>query len=118
MCQTCPCLGTPADILRLINNGYIYQLSITGWATGLQFGVPLIPMIQPKQLANGHCAFLTADKLCSLHNANLKPTEGKLAKHYVPSYPIALKIAKMWQDPEQEHTMNLIVKALQKHNIS
>ena len=79
MCKT-PCLGTPDDILKLIEAGYADRLAPTEWAYGLLVGThtTTIMMMQPKLASNGYCTFYK-DGLCELHDLGLKPTEGRLA---------------------------------------
>ncbi len=82
-CRT-PCLGTPDDILRLIGEGYISQLSETLWCVGMLTGHLKEPvrMVQPTKMENG-CIFFK-DGLCELHDLGLKPTEGRFSNHAIP----------------------------------
>lgn len=75
-CRTCPCLGTPSDIERLIDAGYSEQLAEMDWCVGQLVGaIPYpIPMVQAIQTDTG-CIFFH-DGLCVLHDKGLKPTEG------------------------------------------
>ena len=75
MCHRNPCLGTPQDIERLMAAGQGHRLRPTLWLVGVAFGMPAVKMVQ---IASGPCAMLR-DGLCSLHDAGLKPTEGRLA---------------------------------------
>ncbi len=80
MCRRSPCLGTPQEILNLMNAGYMDNLIPTTWAAGLQWGLPLIDMVQIRMNEKtGHCSLLTADNKCMLHGTGLKPSEGVLA---------------------------------------
>ena len=81
-CRT-PCRGTPEDILRLLKAGYKERLAPTLWGVGLVLGrIPyVVPMIQARQ-ENGYCIFFH-DGLCELHDAGLKPTEGRLSHHII-----------------------------------
>lgn len=107
MCKT-PCLGTPADIEKLIEEGFADRLATTIWAVGILYGTHKEPvrMIQPIQEDNGYCTFYK-DGLCSLHDLGLKPTEGALAHcsqkgsitriedlHETPLY----KVVKEWEN--------------------
>ena len=122
MCKTCPCLGTPQDILNLINNGYTDKLAPTLWAAGLIQGVPPIPMVQLRQSDSGRCIMLGSDDLCKLHDLNLKPTEGTLASCGMQQAyklqiiekrpPLSLIIAKLWTSKDNMKTVGLIVDAL------
>ncbi len=110
-CQKCkdqcrtPCLGTPDDILRLIEKGYADRLSISYWAVGMVIGkLPApIPMVQAKQTENG-CAFFQ-NGLCELHELGLKPTEGKLSHHvlklenYIFEFSLVWNVAREWIRP-------------------
>lgn len=101
-CKT-PCLGTPEDIKKLIDAGYAESLMATQWAVGLVLGKLdyTIPMVQAIQKENGWCIFYD-NGLCTLHNLNLKPTEGRLSHHsikpenYVFSKGLAYNVAKEW----------------------
>lgn len=109
-CQECkkqcktPCLGTPEDILRLINAGYKDKLYPTEWCVGLVLGRInyAVPMVQPLQTPSG-CIFFK-DGLCELHESGLKPTEGKLSHHstkaesYKFSKSLSWNVAKEWLD--------------------
>jgi hypothetical protein len=81
MCRTECCIGTPEDIVKIAEAGYVDNLSISQYAVGVYYGeLPMIQMIQPKFLRDkGRCSFLNDDGLCMLHDIGLKPTEGKLA---------------------------------------
>lgn len=102
MCRSTPCIGTPEDILRIINAGHIHKLELTKWGAGtIICGMPIILMVTPRQLDNGQCSFFTPDGLCELHEAGLKPTEGKLAHHdgqvlIDPKTVIGVQVAQRW----------------------
>ena len=123
-CQECkkqcrtPCLGTPQDILKLVEAGYKDKLMPTHWAVGLVLGKLsyTIPMIQAIQTDEGWCIF-HKDGLCSLHELGLKPTEGRLSHHslktenYVFSKGLAYNVAKEWL----EQSNSSIVEKLLVH---
>lgn len=107
-CKRCPCLGTPQDILALINAGYKDKLALTIWEVGyvlgeLDYG---IPMVQIKQTPNG-CVFFD-NGLCQLHDKGLKPTEGRLSYHTITkentvfSKTLSYNVAKEWTNPEND----------------
>ncbi|MDR1718030.1 MAG: hypothetical protein LBS20_19510 [Prevotella sp.] len=104
-CRT-PCLGTPDDILRLIEAGYADKLAFTHWAVGMMLGkLPLpIPMVQILKTENG-CVFFK-NGLCELHNLGLKPTEGRLSHHeiklenYIFGLSLTWNVAKQWIEEE------------------
>src|SRR4051812_31306994 len=76
MCRTAPCIGTPEDILKIINAGYIHKLQVTLWGAGIPFGLAPLALVAPYMEEHG-CAFLSPEGLCELHDSGLKPTEGK-----------------------------------------
>jgi len=81
MCQT-PCLGTPEDMLKIVEAGYVDRIALSAWWVGALAGVYPggIDLFAPLQGENGWCTFYK-DGLCELHELGLKPTEGKLAHH-------------------------------------
>ena len=89
MCRN-PCLGTPEDIINLIEAGYNDKIAVTDWATGIIWGThkKIVQMIQPKLDTNtGFCAFFEKQTgHCQLHDIGLKPLEGKLAYHESRKY--------------------------------
>ncbi len=107
-CELCrkqckaPCLGTPDDILKLLEVGYRDRLSVTYWMVGLVLGKfpAAIPMVQAIRTDNG-CVFFK-DGLCELHEPGLKPTEGKLSHHeirldnFIFELSLSWNIAKEW----------------------
>lgn len=102
-CHT-PCLGTPDDIVRLIDAGYGDRVAITTWMAGMLIGVYPSPvlMIQPTLEDNGWCTFRRPDGLCELHDKGLKPTEGRLSHHSAgpdsmdPEKNLTWLVAKEW----------------------
>ncbi len=123
-CPTCrnqcrtPCLGTPDDILALIEAGYRDKLMPTQWCVGMvvgKLGYP-ITMLQAIQGADGWCVFRTADGLCGLHNAGLKPTEGKLSHHSITDENfdfykgLSYNVAKEWLMEENMPVIEKIVE--------
>lgn len=122
-CQKCkqqcktPCLGTPEDILRLINAGYKERLAITHWWVGIARGkldFPVI-MIQARQEENGYCTFYH-DGLCELHDLGLKPTEGRLSHHSITKEnfkfgkSLSWNVAKEWMDMRNGDTVQEIIR--------
>ncbi len=108
-CRT-PCLGTPEDILRLIDAGYKDRLKPTMWLTGMALGkLPYpIPMVQAEVMENGWCTFRRDDGLCELHDLGLKPTEGRLSHHsltkenYSFSKGLSYNVAKEWLEAKNQ----------------
>ena len=108
MCKT-PCLGTPEDIMKLMEAGFSDRLAPTLWAVGVLYGTHKEPvkMMQPiLDEETGYCTFFK-DGLCTLHDLGLKPTEGAMAHcsqkgsitrieylHETPLY----KVVKEWEN--------------------
>lgn len=113
-CKT-PCLGTPQDILKLIEAGYKEYLMPSEWAVGLILGKLdySISMVQAIQDDEGWCVFYE-NGLCKLHTLNLKPTEGKLSHHsvkpenYVFRKGISFNVAKEWLSEENRELVEEI----------
>lgn len=79
MCQRTPCLGTPQDILAIIEAGYVDKVCYTEWAAGMYLGhiTQPIEMVQIKSKGkgkDGECVFFHEGK-CDLHESGLKPAE-------------------------------------------
>ncbi|WP_289764480.1 hypothetical protein [uncultured Duncaniella sp.] len=116
-CRT-PCLGTPEDILRLLQAGYKKQFAPTLWGVGVMLGhIPyLIPMIQAKR-ENGYCIFYR-EGLCELHSLGLKPTEGKLSHHIIVKESmrfgtsLSWNVAKEWLDERNAKIVIEIIRIM------
>lgn len=104
MCRHTPCMGTPEDIVKLIEAGFESRLQKTIWVAGREYGIPPIEMLQPlHDEKRGCCSFLNEQGLCELHDKGLKPTEGRLATCnrravVTPETHPAFVIAEMWID--------------------
>lgn len=105
-CRT-PCLGTPDDILRLIEAGHQDKLAVTYWCVGMFLGrlnYPIV-MVQVVTTDKGWCVFYH-DGLCELHDKGLKPTEGRLSHHslshenYSFSKSLTYHVAKEWLEKD------------------
>jgi hypothetical protein len=123
MCRRSPCIGTPADMLALINAGFTDKLCLTEWLAGKAAGVlPELHMVTPLyDYDHGCCSFLTGEGLCQLHDLGLKPIEGKLAscknkgtaqvKHHV-----TFMVGRSWTNrgslPQQTQAFTYMVKYL------
>ena len=114
-----PCLGTPADIRRLIEAGYKDRLAPILWLAGMYAGqirFP-VPMVQPARGEDGWCAFFQ-NGLCELHERGLKPTEGKLSYHTIRadnfdfSCSLAWNVAKTWLDESYAGDLEEILRAM------
>lgn len=118
-CKT-PCLGTPDDIIKIIDAGYSDKLKLSLWSVGFLLGlVPFpIPMIQPAY-SNEGCAFFI-NGLCELHSKGLKPTEGKLTYHTLSMedtdfrLSISWNVAKEWLLEENVEKICYILSKLDK----
>lgn len=124
-CQICrmqcrvPCLGTPADIRRLIEAGYKDRLAPTLWCTGMYLGKMRfpIPMVQAVKSKEGWCAFFQ-NGLCELHDLGLKPTEGRLSHHIMTeenfdfSKSLSWNVAKTWLDSSFTEDLEKILNAM------
>lgn len=120
MCKTAPCLGTPSEILRLINAGHKANIVGTLFVAGLKYGIPPIDMIQLEYDEDKRqCVMLTDEGKCSLHDSGLKPLEGKLADCRITAmppgkFPPAWCVAFTWTFPANRNIIRLIRKALEK----
>lgn len=118
MCKTAPCIGTPQDILNIVNAGYRDRVAVTCWAAGEKYGVPRLYIMAPLyDNDRGCCSFLDKNGLCELHDQGLKPTEGKLASCTVDQvapgkHPPNWVVAATWVTESGIKTATLIVKAL------
>ena len=88
MCINSPCLGTPSDIRKIYEAGYVEELTQATMSAAHLYTGGQIPPVHGVQITNsiknggvnGSCPFLK-EGLCLLHDKGLKPTEGKLASH-------------------------------------
>lgn len=115
MCHRQVCTPTPKDVLALMEAGYGYNMHATvamcyptqlecitalGMYRAGKTDVNIVSFILPRKEEG--CIFLTPDNLCSLHDAGLKPTEGKLSLCSDNSDPSTMfyEILKTWATPE------------------
>lgn len=116
-CKT-PCLGTPADIEKLIDAGYGGKIKPTVWAAGILMGCTdqLVHMYQ-LEMTNAGC-ILFKDGLCSIHNTGLKPTEGRLSHHsqtpVLPNKNLTWLVAKEWLDDKNIPIIERIIEKMSK----
>lgn len=111
-CTQAPCLGTPADIEKIIDAGYASRIYSTSWAAGMLMGIcdQVIYMYQAEFVNNQACTFFK-NGLCELHDKGLKPTEGKLSHHTTKSdnfkrgKSVTWHVAKEWLDPANYETI-------------
>ena len=80
MCKRVPCIGTPRDIMNIIEKkgiGFVREnFSLTTYAPLkiLGFASDFTRMIAPNQRDDGSCVFFNENGLCDIHE--IKPTEG------------------------------------------
>lgn len=113
-----PCLPTPEDVEKLINNGFGDKLMLIDWTGALNAGWlnKSVLMITPKLKSDDSSCIFFENGLCQLHDLGLKPTEGKLSHHsttqlnFNPKKSIGLHVAKEWIDVENNYFSELIKK--------
>ena len=90
------------------------------WGVGLVTGhLPYaIRMVQARQV-NGYCTFFR-NGLCELHDAGLKPTEGKLSHHTITrenfkfGHSLSWNVAREWLDGRNEAFIDEIIRLMAK----
>lgn len=126
MCQRTPCLGTPQDILAIIEAGYVDKVCYTEWAAGMYLGhiARPIPMVQIKSISVGTkdgCCVFFHDGKCDLHESGLKPTEGRLSHHEVSvrelrkENNLTYQVAIEWCKEENLDIIREIVRKVMEH---
>ena len=115
MCRTAVCIGTPLDIAKIILAGHIDKLVMTLWGAGSKYGIhDKIDMIQLVfDSEKKQCCMLNENNLCNLHDAGIKPSEGKMAdcsRSVVTEneIPPALVVAWSWRVEENYPLIMLI----------
>lgn len=109
-CHT-PCLGTPNDILKLIESGYKDRLEPTIWDAGMVMGATDHPIWMVQARVEGDWCTFFHDGLCELHDKGLKPTEGKLSHHsmtlerWTKKRSLSWNVAKTWEDDDNLVTL-------------
>lgn len=117
MCVSTACLGTPQDILRLVEAGYTPRIKLTYWMVGMVYGKLEYPikMYQIEEIKDKGCSMLEKDR-CTLHDIGLKPTEGYLSSSHEPaiSFEKSLfwNVAKEWIEPKNKFIISQIKKAV------
>lgn len=122
-CRSTPCIGTPDDVIKLLEAGYGARLAPTLWLAGIVMGVintpvPLIASIYDND--KKACTFFK-DGLCELHDLGLKPTEGRLSNHEVratnlnPHQNIAWNVVQEWMKLEDPTKVNYLMELVDKH---
>ena len=106
MCRRVPCLPTPIDVLRLILAGKKTDLDPVLVYDPIR--QVLWPVVRPKYDPDkSACTFFNKEGLCDLHNAGLKPTEGKFAIHTNLDEGLAITVASKWASNIGIDTMRL-----------
>ncbi len=122
-CKTQVCLGTPSDILALVKAGFGDHIAVSKWAVGIHQGIPVIPMLASYyDIERECCTFLDeSQKNCTLHDLNLKPTEGRLSSHSIDAVkgkiggllPLSHAVALTWTDQNNVSVVQEILAELQ-----
>lgn len=112
MCKIQPCIGTPEDIAKLVLAGHGGKMAKTTWMVGMLTGTTSAPIDMYQIMANedNSCPFLDENNLCELHDAGLKPTEGRLSHHtdaetFTGDFmdTINYKVAVSWVDEDGDN---------------
>ena len=124
MCKIQPCIGTPEDIAKLVLAGHGSKMAKTTWMVGMLTGTTSAPIDMYQIMANedNSCPFLDENNLCELHDAGLKPTEGRLSHHTdVETFTgdfmdtVNYKVAVSWVDEDGDNrATNQLVRAMGK----
>lgn len=126
-CHT-PCLGTPQDILQIMDAGYTDRLKPMLWGAGMLLGVidQPVQMIQAEQTGvgdfdpNARCTFFK-DGLCEIHNLGLKPTEGRLSHHstridnFKRNKSIAWNVVQEWLNPDNADVVEEVERRYEQY---
>lgn len=119
-CMKTPCLGTPDDILKLIDAGYKDYLNFTLWAVGMLTGHINYPIPMVQAIYNDRGCVFFRNSLCVLHDLGLKPTEGRFSYHSIPKTKQSLNdtlswnIAMEWLDSKNILTILKIFKYMKE----
>ena len=98
MCERSCCLPTPDEARALIRAGHGARLSRYSFPAGRVIG-PSPAGMEGADLTDtnhGACTFYRGG-LCELHDAGLKPLEGRLAGHGKPWLPIRQHVVSHWR---------------------
>ena len=110
MCMNSPCIGTPADIAKIIDAGMediLAPTSVLNLKTGLFHNIVAIKGIEGPDYDKTHalrCTMLLDNGLCALHEKGLKPMEGKYMIHDIPhSISVELRdlVLQTWRGIDQ-----------------
>lgn len=118
-CQT-PCLGTPEDILKLLDAGYGDKLKLTYWGVGMLYDAIDFPILMVQLIQQPLGCIMFNKGLCGLHELGLKPTEGRLTHHIITSENLSFwkslswNVAREWLRPENEEVVQKIFLLLEE----
>lgn len=100
MCKHFPCLPTVADVKKIQAAGYSDKLAIYSHGGSVNH-------VRGKRNKDGSCAFLENDR-CILHNAGLKPTEGREVDHNhgLPGWWYS-KVFREWRKSFPQDRLNI-----------
>lgn len=115
MCHGNACIGTPAEMMRILLAGHGSKLRNTLYTAGTNYGYPPVIMVMPGyDYTLQRCMFLTDDNLCELHDLGLKPMEGRFAacpeKYKKSIVPVAYQwvIMQQWALPNNQPLINAL----------
>lgn len=103
MCEHSTCLPTPDEARALIRAGHGGRLARYEFLDGSKVIGPAPANHDGSilDMTDRGCAFYRDGK-CELHDAGLKPTEGRLAHHSRPWRPIRLSVLATWKGKRYE----------------
>lgn len=123
MCKKAACIGTPDDMMKLIDAGYTDRLDLYNWAGAIKHGIPIVEnvVIPIFDKEKGCCTFFTEDGKCELHDLGLKPLEGKLAdckrtEIAADKIPPAIMVAWSWKNPGNQIVANQVRSKIEDKN--
>ena len=107
MCATSTCFPTPVEVRALIKRGYAGRLARYETLAGDRVVGPA-PVDHDGSvlaLSTRQCTFYR-DGLCELHDAGLKPMEGRLAHHDRHPLPVRLRVLSEWKGRRYESVLH------------
>jgi len=108
MCKERPCWGTPAEVRRMIENGFADKLMLDWYyykKGNVYIIAPAIVGCEKKSSPfwpSGRCALLDDSNKCILHGTDMKPSEAKWASctDINDKIDIHLLVANTWKNKE------------------
>lgn len=119
MCAHSVCLPTPEGARALILAGYGHRLSIYKFSPfddSFSFVAPATVGHEGKILPRtnaGQCTFFKEGK-CELHDKNLKPFEGRIARHDRPWKEIRFEAMQSWKGKAFESVRATLLRVTSK----